>query len=89
MTGAVLAVLGNGGLAAGGSGGVTTPATLAWSDIYGEDSGSTQTLAVTGITTAIQLSAAKTGGGLLSYILNGAYSAYTGPFNVRPNDTLA
>ncbi len=87
MTGVIAAVLG-GGIAAGG-GGVFNAGPPAWNDIYGEDSGSTQTLAMTGITAPIQLTASRTGLGVLTYVLNGNYMPYTGAFTVNPNDTLA
>lgn len=87
MTGAVAATFGARGATPGGP--LNAPSPLVWNDIYGEDSGSTQTLTVGGITTPIQLTASRTGGGLLSYIINGAYMPYAGAFTVSPNDTLA
>jgi hypothetical protein len=86
VTGAIAALVSNGD--AGGGGGVVTPATLSWNDIYGEDSGSTQTCLVTGITSPIQVTATKTGGARLAYLLNGVYAAYAGSFTVHPNDGL-
>lgn len=88
MTGAIAVLLSNGSAGAGGSGNILTPSTLSWNDIYGEDSGSTQSSLVAGITSPIQVAANKTGGAQLAYILNGAYGAYAGAFTVHPNDTL-
>ncbi len=86
MTGAIAALVSNG--AGGGGGGIVAPAALSWNDIYGEDSGSTQTCVITGITSPIQIAATKTGGAQLAYILNGTYAAYVGAFRVNPNDAL-
>ena len=89
MTGALIAIVSNGGASGAGHAGVVAPSTLNWNDIYGEDSGSTQTLAVSGITAPIQIAATRTGSGNLSYVLNGAFINYSGAFTVRPGDSLA
>ena len=88
MTGAIAIMAGTvSAAAAGGSGAVAS--NLTWGDIYGEDSGSTQALAVTGILSPIQVTASRTGLGVLNYILNGTFAPYTGAFIVNPNDRLA
>jgi hypothetical protein len=87
VTGAIAALVSN-GVIGGGSVGSVAPAAISWNDIYGEDSGSTQTALITGITAPIQLAASKTGGAELAYILNGIYVAYRGAFAVYPNDAL-
>ena len=87
MTGALAALVSNGGVG-GGGGGIVAPAALSWNDIYGEDSGATQMAVVTEITGPIQVAASKTGAAQLAYILNGTYAAYSGWFTVHPNDVL-
>ena len=87
MTGAVAVLAGTAPSAP--PAGSAAPAALSWSDIYAEDSGSTQALTVTGLVGPTQLTATHSGLGLLSYVLNGVYTPYTGGFTVNPNDTLA
>ena len=89
MTGVVAATLGTQPSFRGLIGGGNVTGALAWNDIYGEDSGATQTLAVTGISHPIQVAATSTGSGLLSYLLNGVFAPYAGAFTVAPNDMLA
>ncbi|HEY5072067.1 MAG TPA: hypothetical protein VII63_08550 [Caulobacteraceae bacterium] len=74
--------------AAGAAGGVT-PNALPWKVIYGITPASTQPLQVTGITNPITVSASLAGGASLAHILNGAVTAYSGPFVVNLNDYLA
>ena len=89
MSGAIAATLGGVTPSNGSATGAAVAGALAWNDIYGEDSGSTQALTVTGLAGPMQIVAARTGSGLLSYILNGAYAGYTGAFTVNTNDLLA
>ena len=87
MTGAVLATLIAPGV--GGGGGVVTPSPApVWSDISGALAGATQIATILGITAPISLSATKTGGGGLSYVLNGTFVSYTGAFTVHVGDSL-
>jgi hypothetical protein len=87
MTGAVLGWLG--GTAALGASGVVAPSAPAWSDIYGEDYASTNSQTISGITSPISITLAKTGGGALSFVLNGAFMNYTGAFTVVAGDIMA
>lgn len=87
MTGAVLAGLA--GAAALGAGGVVAPASPGWTDIYGEDYASTNSQTISGITSPIAITLAKTGGGSLSFVLNGVATTYTGAFTVVAGDILA
>ena len=88
VTGALAALTTNGNLGSSSSAGAVAPAALSWNDIYVEDSGSTQTVVITGLTAPIQVAATKTGSAQLTYILNGTYVSYSGAFTVHPNDTL-
>ena len=88
MTGSIAAILSAGGTTPIGAGGAVVPTSLAWNDIYGEDSGSTQSLVISGTTAPISVGASRTGGGILGYALNGAYLSYTETFTVNPNDSL-
>ena len=88
MTGALLMTVSAGNSSAV-AGSIVPISACAWNDIYGEDAGSTQAVTISGITGPIQIAASRTGLGVLSVIINGVYSAYTGPFLVRPGDTLA
>ncbi len=88
MTGAAAMIAATTGVAAAASGATFSPAPVYWNDIYAEDAGATQIVAITGTTAPIQVTASKTGGAQLNYILNGAYVGYGGPFVVHPNDTL-
>ena len=87
MAGALMALAGAGG-ASGGTGVVITP-TPVWRAIYDSDAGSTNSPAILGITTAISISLARTGLGVLYYNLNNGFAAYSGAFTVRAGDTLA
>ena len=85
MSGALMALAGAGGSTGGG---VITPGPLNWTAIYDTDSGATNTQAFTLIATAISVSASLSGGGILSYVLNGISTNYTGAFAVHPGDAL-
>ena len=86
MNGTLMALAGAAS-AGGGTGVVITP-TPSWVAIYDTDTGSTNTPAILGITTAISISLAKSGGGTLFYNLNGGFNLYTGAFTVHAGDTL-
>ncbi len=86
MAGALMVLAGAGGSSGGG---VITPGPLNWTAIYDTDSGATNTQAFTLIATVISVSASLSGGGILSYVLNGVSTNYTGAFAVHPGDALS
>ena len=86
MSGALIATCGVGAPASAGS---VAPGPLAWMDLYGVDTASSQTLTVTGLTAPVTLGASHTGSGLLGYVLNGNPALYTGAFIVHPGDQLS
>jgi len=75
------------GAATGGGSGDLGP--LAWSNITGYETGSTNTLTISGITGSVSLAATNSGPCPLYYCLNGTYANYTGPFGVTAGDTLS
>ncbi len=85
MSGVTAALAGAGGSGSGGG----ALGSMSWANIYGSYAGSNTPLTVSGISSAHTLTATKTGGGLLSYILNGSSYGYSGGFAVHPGDTLA
>ena len=88
MTGAVMALVGEGGGSSTGYSG--TPATPSWSGIYGTDNASSNTATLTGFTGHMPVSAAVSSGPVgIAYTLNGTTYAYSGAFNVSPGDTLS
>lgn len=86
MTGAVAALVGDGGAGASSGG---TPGAVTWGPMYGIDSVASNTQTLSGFTGTKSISAALSGGGILTYLLNGAPTAYTGAFTVHNGDTLA
>jgi hypothetical protein len=84
MSGATLALLGSTSGAAGG-----TLATPVWTNIFGTDVGATNNQTLSGFSGTVSISAANSGGGTLSYILNGTTAVYSGAFSVAPGDVLA
>ena len=84
MAGALIGLIGYGTV--GGSG---SPSAIAWGPIYGTDTAASNTQAFSGFTGSISVSGALSGGGTLTYILNGVYVAYSGTFSVNTGDTLS
>lgn len=76
----------------GGGGGDITPDAIDWVSIYepGSQSGNTNAVTLSGVTTGITVSASKTGSVLVTfgYAYNGVFNAYTGPFSWMLGDTL-
>lgn len=87
MSGALLA-LGGQGASGGGGGGIVIPNPLEWTDAYGDIIAHTGVQTVTGITTPISVAATLSGGGTLHVTQNGTGREYGGPFSVSAGDTL-
>lgn len=88
MTGILIAAAAAPTGAAGGVG--HAPNALAYSNVFDQGGGSTQTLTISGIGSGSStITAAKTGASSLSYSLNGGFANYAGAITVHDGDTLA
>jgi hypothetical protein len=72
----------------GASVSTTAPTGLTWTNIFGFGAGQTNICTVAGLTGAISISLAITGGATLFVVHNGVQKAYTGAFKVLNGDTL-
>jgi hypothetical protein len=82
-----MALIGAGGNETTGGSTVPSPAPN-WTGLFGQDTVSTNTQTITGIGAPISIEAALSGGGVLSYQLNGVFNTYSGAFSVAAGATL-
>ncbi len=92
MSGASLMLNALGGASGGGGGGGgfgNHPNALAWSNVFGATSASTQVLTIVGVGGGTApITVTNSGSATLFYTQNGVSMAYTGSFNVSDADTL-